>query len=126
MRGTVLLLDDGDARAPYAEYFRANGLIVYETTRPEDALRQLATVTPDVIVTTFGHAIASSVIGELRTSVDDATSIIVAGGDEGREQARNAGADAFVLNSALLSEVLYEIHRALILRRSGRRLPPNR
>src|SRR5687767_4404250 len=102
MRGTVLLLDGGDARAPYAEYFRANGLIVYETTRPEDALKQLDTVTPDVIVTAFGQTIPSSVIGELRTSVDDATSIIVTCGDEDREQARNAGADSSLLNSALL------------------------
>jgi DNA-binding response OmpR family regulator len=125
MRGTVLLLDSGDARAPYADYFRAHGLIVYETTRPEDALKQLDTVTPDVIVTTFGRSIPSSVIGELRTSVDAATSIIVTSADEGREQARKAGADSFLLNSARLSEVLYEIHRALILRRSGRRLSPN-
>jgi DNA-binding NarL/FixJ family response regulator len=125
MRGTVLLLDSGEARASYAEFFRANGLIVFETARPEEAIKQLDTVKPDVIVTTFGPAVPSTVIRTLRTSVDDATSIIVTCADEGREQARNAGADLFLRDSALLSDVLYEIHRALILRRSGRRLSPN-
>jgi DNA-binding response OmpR family regulator len=124
MRGTVLLLDSGEARASYAEFFRANGLIVFETARPEEAIQQIDTVMPDVIVTAFGPTVPSTVIRTLRTSVDAATSIIVTCADEGREQARNAGADWFLQDSALVSDVLYEIHRALILRRSGRRLSP--
>jgi hypothetical protein len=74
----------------------------------------------------LGPTVPSAVIRKLRTSVDDATSIIVTCADEGREQARNAGADSFLRDSAPLSDVLFEIHRALILRRSGRRLSPNR
>jgi hypothetical protein len=56
---------------------------------------------------------------------DRATSIIVASVPEERDAARNEGADSFLPNSAPAADLLYEIHRALILRRSGRRLPWN-
>jgi hypothetical protein len=42
-----------------------------------------------------------------------------------REAARSAGADLFLLGSALPSALVFEVHRALILRRTGRRLTWN-
>lgn len=125
MRGRVLLLDTEDSRAVYAEYFRANRLLVSEAARLEDALKQADLVPPDVIVTVFAPHNGPSVVRELRSRVDHATSIIVASGREDCEQAHEAGADSFLLKSAHPSKVLYEVHRALILRRSGRRLPWN-
>jgi hypothetical protein len=56
---------------------------------------------------------------------DHATSIIVASVPERRDTARRQGADSFLPISGPESDLLYEIHRGLILRRSGRRLPWN-
>lgn len=109
----------------YAEYFRAMGLLVSEVARPEDALKRADVISPDVVVAVFAPDNGPSIVGELRRLLDPATSIIVASGREDRERARDAGADSFLLKSAPPSEVLYEVQRALILRRSGRRLPWN-
>jgi DNA-binding response OmpR family regulator len=124
MRGTTLLLDSQGSRSECAEYLRANGLLVYEAARLEDALEQVDRIDPDVLV--VGPTTGASAIRELRTRVDHATSIIVIADVDDCEQARDAGADSVVVPSALPSEILYEVRRALILRRSGRRLPWSR
>ena len=73
---------------------------------------------PDVVV--VSNPLESESLQELRRRADDATSIIIVGRDNReREAARRSGADSFLPATA---DVLYEIHRALILRRSGRRL----
>ena len=124
MHGTVLLLDSDRSLLVDLDLFRANGLIVYHCHEPEQALKQFEEVGADVIVVlAAGHS--ESTVRALRGLADHATSIVVASVLEEREQARRAGADAFLLNSARPADLLYEIHRALILRRSGRRLPWN-
>jgi DNA-binding response OmpR family regulator len=123
VRGTVLLLDSQRARLEWAELFRANGLLVYEAARPEDAFDQVDRVGPDVVVGLLDAGIGVSVIRELRARVDYATSIITISDVDHCELARDAGSDAFLLKSVPPTEVLYEVRRALILRRSGRRLP---
>lgn len=123
MRGTVLLVDDHESRHVYADGFRASGLFVIEAAHPEKALTLADATAPDVVVTVLVSAIGPSVVRELRRRVDHATSIIATSTVEHRQAARDAGADSFLLRSASPSEVLYEIHRALLLRRSGRRLP---
>ena len=124
MRGTVLLLADQDSCAEYTESLRANGLLVHEAANPADA----DTIIPDVVVTVFSRDSNPSLIRELRSRVDHATSIIVvssAAGREDQDAARRAGADSVLSMPALPDEILYEVQRALILRRSGRRLPPS-
>src|SRR5688572_26932546 len=121
MRGTVLLLAGERSYAPYTEHLRANGLLVFEAARPEE----VDTVAPDVVVTVFSPDSGSSLIRDLRNRVDHATSIIVISsttGHEDRRAAHRAGADS-VLMAPPPDEVVYEVQRALILRRSGRRLP---
>jgi DNA-binding response OmpR family regulator len=122
MRGTVLLIGSEDSRCVHEEHFRATGLIVFEAASAEDAMRQIDRVLPDVVVSVLGSSHDVSVIRDLRSRVDDATSIIVVCSLEDGDQAREAGADSCLSNAALPNEVLYEVHRALILRRSDRRL----
>ena len=125
MHGTVLLLTSEKSFVADADVLRASGLIVYHCFDVADALAQFRHMTPDVIVAVLpGHEWAT-ILPELRGLADDATSIIVASVPEERDAARKAGADAFLLTSAPSSDLLYEIHRALILRRSARRLPWN-
>jgi len=119
MRGTVLLLGDQDWHVPYTEHLRAQGLLVYGVASPAD----LQTIAPDVVVTMFSRDSSPSLIRDLRNQIDHATSIIVACSREDRHAAHEAGADSVLLMPALPDEILYEVQRALILRRSGRRLP---
>ena len=123
MRGTVLLVDSDRSPLVDVDLFRANGLVVYQYQEPGQALQQFQELGADVIVVVSGHS--RSIVSALRGLADYATSIVVASTHEDREEARSAGADSFLLNSARPSDLLYEIHRALILRRSGRRLPWN-
>ena len=76
MRGTVLLLASEDWSAEYADHLRGNGLMVYELHRPEDALRKVETVVPDVIVAVCSGSDDPAALRELRNRVDRATSII--------------------------------------------------
>jgi DNA-binding response OmpR family regulator len=130
--GTVLLVSSSDGREMYADYLRANALIVSDADTPERALRNLDTVDPHVVVTDFVFRSSSydgpALLRALRTRVDGATSIIVVSGlarQDDRETARAAGADLYLVKPALPSAVLYEVRRALLLRRSGRRLSWN-
>jgi DNA-binding response OmpR family regulator len=125
MGGTVLFVNSRESTSLFADHFRTNGLLVYEAERAEDAVQQVDGIAPDVVVAVLGQDNGPSVIRELRSSVDYATSIIVIADLNDREEAQHAGADSLLLKSALPSEVLYEVRRALILRRSGRRLPWN-
>jgi DNA-binding NarL/FixJ family response regulator len=125
MHGTVFLLTSGRSSLVDADTLRANGLIVYHCQEPADALNQFERVPADVVVAILAALESPTIVPELRTLADRATSIIVASVPEQRDAARRQGADAFLLNSAPTADLLYEIHRALILRRSGRRLPWN-
>lgn len=125
MRGTVLFLNSRESTSLSADHFRTNGLFVYEAECAEDAVHRVDDIPPDVVVAVLGQDNDPSVIRELRSAVDYATSIIVIADLNDREEAQRAGADSLLLKSALPSEVLYEVRRALILRRSGRRLPWN-
>ena len=124
MRGTILLVDSDRSSLVDVDLFRANGLIVYHCHEPDLALKQFQEIGIDVIVVLSARH--RSIVPALRGLADQATSIVVAAVPEEREEARRAGADSFLLNSARPADLLYEIHRALILRRSGRRLPWNR
>ena len=125
MHGTVLLLASDRPLLDDLDAFRATGLIVYHYQEPAHALARLQQIAPDVIVAVLAAHESPSILRELRGLADHATSIIAASVPEQREAARKAGADSFLLKSAPPSDLLYEIRRALILRRSGRRLPWN-
>jgi DNA-binding NarL/FixJ family response regulator len=125
MRGTVLLLDS-DQSLVDVDLLRGNGLTVYDCHKPADALKQCQSIAPDVVVAALAAHDNVSIVPDLRDRSDPATSIIVISVPAQREAARKTGADSFLLNSAGQADLLYEIHRALILRRSGRRLPWNR
>ena len=126
MHGTVLLLDSDRSALVDVDLWRANGLIVHHCHDLAHALTQFQRTTPDVVVAVVPAHQSGSIVPALRSLVDHATSIIVSSADEEREAARQAGADLFVAASAAPADLLYDIHRALILRRSGRRVPWNR
>ena len=120
MRGVVLLVDIARTGIVDIEALREKGLTIHETSDVAHAVERLAELVPDVIVTVFTGSENASYVSALRHRIDYATSILVLGtSEEHSEEARRLGGDAFVPASADLS---YEIHRALILRRSGRRL----
>jgi DNA-binding NarL/FixJ family response regulator len=125
MRGTVLLLESDRSVPVDVDLLRANELVVYHCHEPADALKQLQHMAPDVVVAVLSGHDSPSIVPGLRDLADYATSIIVASVPEERDAARQAGADSFLLNSSPPTDLLYEIRRALILRRSGRRLPWN-
>ena len=125
MRGTVLLLQSDRSLLVDVDLLRANELIVYHCHEHADALNQFQQMAPDVVVAVLSGHDSAPIVSSLRALTDHATSIIVASVAEEREAARKAGADSFLLNSAPPADLLYEIRRALILRRSGRRLPWN-
>jgi DNA-binding NarL/FixJ family response regulator len=125
MRGTVLFLDSDSSLLAGVDLLRASGLIVDDCRNLGDALKQFQDAAPDVVVAVLAARDSQSIVGGLRDLVGPTTSIIVASVPEEREAARVAGADSFLLNSAPPTDLLYEIQRALILRRSGRRLPWN-
>lgn len=125
MRGTILLIDAGRSSPDDVELMRANGLLVYQCGPLAEALTRLRQSAPDVLVVRLPADESRSALPVLREAADYATSIIVSGDAGGREAAREGGADAFLPDSAPLTDLLYEVHRALILRRSGRRLPWN-
>jgi DNA-binding NarL/FixJ family response regulator len=124
MRGTVLLLERDRPPLADIELLRANGLIVYHCHELSSAVNYVQHMTPEVVVVVSAHD-SESIVPELRALVDHAASIIVASSPEERDAVHRAGADFFLVNSAPAADLLYEIHRALILRRSGRRLPWN-
>jgi CheY-like chemotaxis protein len=131
--GQVLLVNSFDDWHVYADLLQEQGHTVVEATMPEEALRFLAASDPpDVVLTDIvfvGSAIAgTSFIRELRLRVDGATSIVVLTRymrADDRHEARAAGADLFLMKPAVPAAVLFEVQRALILRRGGRRLSWN-
>ena len=125
----VLVVNSFDDCDMYAEYLRDLGLTVHAAPAPEQGLDLVATVGCDVVITDYVFARSTmsgaSFIRELRSRVDAATSIIVIAGCvrlEDRKEARQSGADLFLIKPALPSAVLFEVRRALVLRRKGRRL----
>lgn len=122
MRGTVLLLQSDQSWLVDVDVLHANGLIVYRCHEPADALEEVQRLAPDVVVAVLAAHDPVSIVPDLRDLADPATSIIVVSGAAQRDAAGTTGADSFVLSSAQPADLLYEIHRALILRRSGRRL----
>ena len=129
---TILVVGSYDGREMYAEYLRAQGLLVREAVHPQEAIALLDDVSPAVVITDSVFPVSTldavTFLRELRRRLDAATSIVVVSGTsraEDREALRVGGADLFLLEPALPSEVFYEVKRALILRRSGRRLAWN-
>jgi DNA-binding NarL/FixJ family response regulator len=123
MRGTALLLDRDKSLRVDLDVLRANGLTVYECQEAARALEQVQRMPPDLVVAVLAAHDSASIVTDLRALADPATSIIVVSVPAQREAAREAGADLFLLHSAPPADLEYEMHRALILRRSGRRLP---
>ena len=123
MRGTVLLLQRDTSWFVDVDVLRASGLIVHRCHEPDDALKQFQSIAPDVVVAVLAAHDSVSIVPDLRDLADPATSIIVVSVPTQREAAGKTGADSFLQSSAQPADLLYEIHRALILRRSGRRLP---
>jgi DNA-binding response OmpR family regulator len=130
--GTVLLVGAADGRESCADYLRANAMIVCDADTPDRALRTLDTVDPHVVVTDIvfgpGGFDGPAFLRALRQRVDGATSIIVVSGfarQGDREAARAAGADLYLVKPVLAANILYEVRRALLLRRSGRRVSWN-
>ena len=121
MRGTLLLLEQGRLAPADVDLLRANGLIVHQHHDLAHALNQFQQITPDVVVVASDRD-NSTIVTELRSRTDHATSIIVASSSGDREAVRTSGADSLLPDSATSADLLDEIHRALILRRSGRRL----
>ena len=129
---TVLFVDGSEDSRLYIDALSDRGLRVVHTARPEDALHSLGRELPDVVVTNLvfadGAIATAEFIRDLRTRVDAATSIIVLTQYvrlADRESAAAAGADLFLTRSAPPGALVFEVHRALILRRSGRRLAWN-
>lgn len=132
MGGIVLYVNSDDGRVAYSNVLRERGLAVLEATLPEDALGLLDTHQPDVIVTdmVFRDSLIDGLafVRQVRSRSDEATSIVVLSRyvrADDREDARAAGADIYLMKPALPTALLFEVQRALILRRSGRRLPWN-
>lgn len=122
MRGTILLIDRHPSPAEI-DLWRANGLIVHHSDDLAHALQEFPHTAPDVIVVVAPAQESEPIVSAMRRIAGHATSIIVTADPGERDAARRAGADSFVAASSSRAELLYEIHRALILRRSGRRLP---
>jgi two-component system chemotaxis response regulator CheY len=128
-RGTVMLVDSFDERRMYADYLRAHDLHVYDIVRPEEALERLDVAAPDVVVTDLNFRLSvidgPSFIRRIRERLGESPAIIVVSGyrrDADREQARIAGADLFMVKPVPPDAVLFDVRRALILQRTGRRL----
>src|SRR5436190_3159688 len=129
--GSVLVVNSLECREMDATFLPARTIHV-DVAQLADALAQLDTAQPDVVVTdTVFHGTdvdGAGVIRELRRRLEGETSIIVVSERarrEDREQARAAGADCFLLKPVLPNTLLYEVRRALALRHRGRRLPWN-
>jgi DNA-binding NarL/FixJ family response regulator len=122
MRGTILVLQRSGTPEVDVDLLRTKGLIVHIGRDRREAVRALLDAQPDVVVAVASRGESASIVGALRSAADPATSIIVVSEGDEREAARQAGADSFLATSAPPGDLHYEIHRALILRRSGRRL----
>jgi two-component system, cell cycle response regulator DivK len=130
--GQVLLVNSFDDREMYAEYLRDAGLIVHAIADPAVALGLLPAISCDVVITDLvfapGAISGTAFTREVRGRLDPSTSIIVVSGcvrQEDRDGARQAGADLFLVKPALPSAVLFEVRRALALRKLGRRIEWN-
>ena len=129
--GSVLVVNSFECPEMDAAFLAARTIHV-DVARPADALAQLYTAQPDVVVTNtvFGGTDVDGpgLIRDLRRRLKGDTSIIVVSGRarrEDREQARAAGADCFLVKPVLPNTLLYEVRRALALRHRGQRLPWN-
>jgi CheY-like chemotaxis protein len=130
--GIVLFVNSYESCQVYIDVLRERGHTTLHATGPEDALRLLKSHEPDVVVTdiVFGPSTIEgpAFIRDVRLRVDDATSIVVLSQyvrADDREDARAAGADLFLMMPVVPTAVLFEVQRALILRRAGRRLSWN-
>jgi CheY-like chemotaxis protein len=127
--GRVMLVSSFDDRLMYAEYLRHHALIVDEFQDPEEAIRFLSSLPPDVVVTDAVFDVraknGAAFIEQLRSRLDDSASIVVVSGyvrQTDRQMARAAGADVYLTKPVLPRDVLYQVRRALAARTEGRRL----
>src|SRR5205085_1205958 len=128
----VLVVSSFDARDMYVEYFQASGFTAVGAANPTEALTLVRGSPPAVVVTDIIFldfpSDSTPFLRELRSHLDDSTSIIVVSGrvrEEDRQNARGAGADFYLIKPALPADVLHDVKRALMLRRSGQRLSWN-
>jgi DNA-binding response OmpR family regulator len=130
--GNVLFVNSSEGCQSYIDALSDGQFTVIHAVRPEDALTWLTTDQAHVVVTELSFADTAmggtELIREVRARVDYATSIVVLSQYlrmADRSNAREAGADLFLMRPALPSALVFEVQRALILRRSGRRLSWN-
>lgn len=130
--GNVLFVNSSEGCQSYIDALSDRQFTVIHRARPEDALTWLKTDQPDVVVTELSFAdtaiAGTELIRQLRARVDHTTSIVVLSQYlrmADRNHAREAGADLFLMRPALPNALVFDVQRALILRRSGRRLPWN-
>jgi DNA-binding response OmpR family regulator len=131
-RGCILFVNGGEGCQLYIDALSQGHFTVIHARRPEDALTWLTTDCPDIVVTDLAFAdtavTGTAFIREVRARMDDAVSILVLSQYlrvADRNSAREAGADLFLMKPVLPTALVFEVQRALILRRSGRRLPWN-
>jgi CheY-like chemotaxis protein len=130
--GLVLFVADKEGHQPHLDALSGARCSVVHAVGLKEALHTLTTVWPDVVVAEIPFADpavdAAGFIRELRARVDSAVSIVALSRyfrAADRASAHAAGADIFLMTPALPSALVFEVQRALILRRSGRRLSWN-
>ena len=130
--GCVLFVNSSEGCQLYIDALSDGHFTVIHAVRPEDALTWLTTERPDIVVTDLAFAdtamAGTAFIREVRARLDDALSIVVLSQYlrvADRNSAREAGADLFLMKPALPTALVFEVQRALIFRRGGRRLAWN-
>ena len=124
-RTRVLVVNGyADGRDMYADYLRFNGFMVDAASDPVEALHRIQAVAPDVIVTDFafpgsGPAGPAFIARVRDMAFGQAPCIIVISGftqSTDRRQAREAGADRFLLKPCLPKALLRIIDRITLAR----------
>jgi DNA-binding response OmpR family regulator len=113
----VLVIDDDlDARHIYSEYLRSKGLTVFSATDGRAGLNKINELRPDVVVLDLAMPRVDgwTVLKNVRESsaTADITVVVVSAVTDARDEAYNAGCDAY-LTKPCPPEVVYLQIRAL-------------
>ena len=113
----VLVIDDDlDARHIYSEYLRSKGLTVFSATDGRTGLNKINELRPDVVVLDLAMPRVDgwTVLKNVRESsvTADITVVVVSAVTDARDEAYNAGCDAY-LSKPCPPEVVYLQIRAL-------------
>lgn len=113
----VLVIDDDlDARHIYSEYLRSKGLTVFSATDGRTGLNKINELRPDVVVLDLAMPRVDgwTVLKNVRESsaTADITVVVVSAVTDARDEAYNAGCDAY-LTKPCPPEVVYLQIRAL-------------